>query len=141
MRSFQKYTLVSLLLVSVFSACQKDYPSISQVDEQKIQTYITTQKLNLTKDTSGIYYQILNQGIGEVPKNSEVVYFTYSAKSVNGKVYYTPASYAVSSNYLGYVKPEGWRLALNHINKGGKIILSSSFNLSTSWPPFPIMIM
>jgi FKBP-type peptidyl-prolyl cis-trans isomerase FkpA len=121
MRSFLKYTTTALLLTLVFAACDKEYESIEQVDERKIQAYISAQKLNLTKDPSGIYYQVLNQGTGETPKNSEVVYFTYTAKSVDGKEYYTAASYAVSSNFLGYVRPEGWRLALSHINKGGKI--------------------
>lgn len=121
MRSFLKYTLTAVLLATVFAACEKEYQSIEQVDEQKIQNYISTQKLNLTKDSSGIYYQVLNQGTGAAPKNSEVVYFTYTAKSVDGKEYYTPASYSVYSNFLGYVRPEGWRLALTHINKGGKI--------------------
>lgn len=121
MRSFLKYTLTSVLLATVFAACEKEYQSIEQVDEQKIQNYISAQKLNLTKDSSGIYYQVLKQGAGALPKNSEVVYFTYTAKSVDGKEYFTPASYSVSSSFLGYVRPEGWRLALSHINKGGKV--------------------
>jgi FKBP-type peptidyl-prolyl cis-trans isomerase FkpA len=121
MRSFLKYTLTCVLLATVFAACEKEYESIDQVDEQKIQNYITTQKLNLTKDSSGIYYQVLNQGTGAAPKNSEMVYFTYTAKSVDGKEYFTPQSYAVSTNFLGYVRPEGWRIGLTHINKGGKI--------------------
>jgi FKBP-type peptidyl-prolyl cis-trans isomerase FkpA len=121
MRSFLKYSIASLLLGILFSACEKEYESIEQVDEQKIQNYISSQKLNLIKDPSGIYYQVLNQGTGAAPKNSEVVYFTYTAKSVSGKEYYTSASYASSSNFLGYVRPEGWRLALAQINKGGKV--------------------
>lgn len=121
MRSFLKYSIASLLLVILFSSCEKEYESIEQVDEQKIQNYISSQKLSLIKDPSGIYYQVLNQGTGAKPKNSEVVYFTYTAKSVSGKEYYNSSSYAVSSNFLGYVRPEGWRLALSQINKGGKV--------------------
>lgn len=121
MRSFLKYTLTAVLLATVLAGCEKEYQSIDQVDEQKIQSYITAQKLNLTKDSSGIYYQVLNPGTGAAPKNSEVVYFTYTAKSVDGKEYFTPTSYSSSTNFLGYVRPEGWRLALSHINKGGKI--------------------
>jgi FKBP-type peptidyl-prolyl cis-trans isomerase FkpA len=121
MRSFLKYTFTPLLLATVFAGCEKEYQSIEQVDAQKIQNYITTQKLNLTKDSSGIYYQVLSQGTGAAPKNSEVVYFTYTAKSVDGKEYFPPNTYSFTTNFLGYVRPEGWRLALSHINKGGRV--------------------
>lgn len=121
MRSFLKYTFTTVLLISVLTGCDKEYESIEEVDERKIQSYITAQNLTLVKDSSGIYYQVLNPGTGEAPKNSEVVYYTYTAKSVDGKVYFTSDSYAFSTNFLGYVRPEGWRLALNKINKGGKI--------------------
>ena len=121
MRSFLKYTFTSLLLISVLAGCDKEYESIEQVDERKIQNYISAQKLNLVKDTSGMYYQVLNPGTGQAPKNSEVVFFTYTAKSIDGKEYFTPGSFATSTNFLGYVRPDAWRLALYHINKGGKI--------------------
>lgn len=121
MKPFLKYTFVSTLLVSLFAACDKEYESIEQVDERKIQTYIKAQNLNLVKDPSGIYYQILTAGTGETPKNSEVVFYMYTAKSVDGKEYFTADSYATGTNFLGYVRPDGWRLALNKISKGGKV--------------------
>lgn len=131
MRSFLKYTLASFLLISVLAGCDKEYESIEQVDERRIQSYIAAQKLSLVKDSSGFYYQILNQGIGSAPKNSEVVFFTFTAKSVDGKEYFTTKSYATNTNtslfysrnpnFLGYIWPESWRLALSKVNKGGKI--------------------
>lgn len=121
MRSYLKYTLYSLLVLSVLAGCDKDYESIEQVDERRIESYIAAQNLSLTKDSSGIYYDVLNAGTGQPPKNSEIVFFTYTAKSVDGKVYFTSDSYSNNSSYLGYVNPEGWRLALSKINKGGKV--------------------
>ncbi|MBC7746014.1 MAG: FKBP-type peptidyl-prolyl cis-trans isomerase [Flavobacterium sp.] len=121
MRSYLKFSLFALILTLAITGCEKEYEPIEKVDEQKIQSYITSQKLSLTKDPSGIYYQIVNPGTGESPKNSEIVFFTYTAKTVDGKVYYDGNSYTTYANYLGYVKPEGWRLALQEIKKGGKI--------------------
>ena len=121
MRSFLKYTLTSLFLVTILAGCEKEYESIEEVDERKIQNYITAQKLNLTKDDSGIYYQVLNPGTGDVPKNSEQVFFGYTAKSIEGKEYFGSESYSVNSGFLGYVRPEAWRLALYKINRGGKV--------------------
>ena len=121
MRSFLKYAIASLMLVTVLAGCEKEYESIEEVDERKIQNYITTQKLNLTKDASGIYYQVLTPGTGETPKNSDQVFFGYTAKSVEGKEYFTSDSYSLNTGFLGYVRPEGWRLALYKINRGGKV--------------------
>ena len=121
MRSFLKYTLTSLFLVTILAGCEKEYESIEEVDERKIQNYITAQKLNLTKDDSGIYYQVLSPGTGDVPKNSEQVFFGYTAKSIEGKEYFGSESYSVNSGFLGYVRPEAWRLALYKINRGGKV--------------------
>ena len=121
MRSLIKYTLSSLFLVTILAGCEKEYESIEEVDQRRIQDYITAQKLNLTKDDSGIYYQVLSPGTGETPKNSDKVFFGYTAKSVDGKEYFTSDSYSFGSGFLGYVRPEGWRLALYKINKGGKV--------------------
>lgn len=122
MRSLLKYTFAPLLLACLFAGCEKEYESIEQVDERKIQDYIKSEKLNMTKDPSGIYYQILNPGTANnKPKNSDVVYYLYTAKAVGGKEYFKADAYATSSNFLGYVRPDGWRLALSQINKGGKV--------------------
>lgn len=121
MRSILKYTGISLFVISLFSACEKEYESIEQVDERKIQAYIDAQNLNLIKDSSGIYYQIINPGAGLAPKNSEIVYYLFTAKSIDGKEYFTAKSYATSATFLGYVRPDGWKFALSKINKGGKI--------------------
>jgi FKBP-type peptidyl-prolyl cis-trans isomerase FkpA len=121
MRSFLKYIFTSVFLVITLAGCEKEYESIEEVDERKIQNYITAQKLNLTKDDSGIYYQVLNPGTGDAPKNSDQVFFSYTAKSVDGKEYFETGSYSLNSGFLGYVRPEGWRLALYKINRGGKV--------------------
>ncbi len=116
-----KFTIFCLLVLALFAGCDKEYASIDEVDEEKIQNYIRAENLNLIKDSSGIYYQVISAGSGAKPKNSEIVFYTYTAKSIDGKEYFTSNSYISSSNYLGYVRPEGWRLALNKINKGGTI--------------------
>ena len=121
MRSLLKLAFTSFLLITVLAGCDKEYESIEQVDEQRIQSYIAAQKLSLVKDPAGFYYQVLSPGTGPAPKNSEIVFFLYTAKSVSGKEYFTASSYATSSNFLGYVRPEAWRLGLYKINKGGKV--------------------
>lgn len=121
MKTFSKYALTAGLMLSVFAGCKKEYESIEQIDERKIQNYISANNLSLTKDPSGIYYQILTPGTGEIPQNTEKVFFSYSAKGTGGKQYFTAEPYTVYGSYLGYVQPEGWHLALSLLKRGGKI--------------------
>ncbi|WP_245580837.1 FKBP-type peptidyl-prolyl cis-trans isomerase [Daejeonella oryzae] len=121
MRHFLKYSLPAVFVVLFLTACEKEYEGIEQIDERKIQEYIKANNLNLTKDPSGIYYQIMDSGTGQLAKNSEKVFFNYTARSVNGTEYFPKDPYSVYSDFLGYVRPEGWRLALSLLPKGGKI--------------------
>ncbi|MEO8796220.1 MAG: FKBP-type peptidyl-prolyl cis-trans isomerase [Daejeonella sp.] len=121
MKNLLKYNLVAVFALLAFSACKKEYESIEQIDERKIQEYVKANNLNLTKAESGIYYNILSEGTGEIPKNSEKVFFTYTAKSIDGTVYYDNSSFAGYSDFLGYVKPDGWRYALSLLKRGGKV--------------------
>jgi FKBP-type peptidyl-prolyl cis-trans isomerase len=62
-----RVTVFSLLVISVLSlaSCRKDkiQPDINQYDETQIQNYITANGLTgFTRDTSGIYYKIINPG-------------------------------------------------------------------------------
>ena len=121
MRFFLKYTLAASLLMLVFTSCEKQYEDIQQVDERKIQEYIKANNLNLTKDASGIYYQIIDSGTRVLAKNSEKIFFNYTARSVDGTEYFKQDPYTVYNDFLGYVRPDGWRLALSLLPRGGKI--------------------
>ena len=79
------------LLIVLFSACTKtSYNATKQadIDEIKIQKYIAANHLTVTKDPSGIYYQIIQKSAGTIHPSvadSDTVQVTYTGKLLNGK--------------------------------------------------------
>ncbi|WP_183575183.1 FKBP-type peptidyl-prolyl cis-trans isomerase [Mucilaginibacter sp. X5P1] len=81
------------LLIVLFSACTKtSYNATKQadIDEVKIQKYIAANHLNVTKDKSGIYYQILQTSAGTTRPSvadSDTVQVSYTGKLLNGTTF------------------------------------------------------
>ncbi|MGY3054991.1 FKBP-type peptidyl-prolyl cis-trans isomerase [Pedobacter sp. UYEF25] len=98
-----KFNLLALLALTLcISACKKDYEGIQSVDDRAIQTYITSNNLNFTKDSTGYYYNIIDQGTGEALQNSDSVFYSYSFKLLNGTVLNQTSDLAIPGTFLGY---------------------------------------
>jgi FKBP-type peptidyl-prolyl cis-trans isomerase len=80
------FLLLSGLLIILFSACRKEIntQTQAQIDDAKIQAYIKANHLTMTKDTSGIYYQILQANPGPHPTLTDTVQITYIGQLLNG---------------------------------------------------------
>ncbi len=113
------FLLVSISLLSL-SSCTKEYESIQQIDEAKIQAYIKQNNLTMTKDASGFYYKALDAGSGETMLNKDSVFFTSKVYSLSGNVYYDGAT--IESNYLGYLN-DTFRTAFSSVKRGGKVLV------------------
>ncbi len=116
---FPAIALLGLLLL--FNSCKKEYETIQSIDEAKIQAYIKQNNLTMTKDPSGFYYQVLSQGTGTPLLNKDSVFYSLAIKSLSGTSYYSTATYSTEGNYLGYVSPAAYRIALTGVNRGGKV--------------------
>jgi len=116
-----KYTFVVLGILVLFNSCKKEYESIQNIDDAKIQAYIKQNNIPAVKDPSGYYYQILDPGTGGPLLNKDSVFYNATVKSLTGTVYYTPAAYTTEGDYLGYVTPTAYRNAMYAINRGGKV--------------------
>ena len=83
------------LLIVLFSACTKtSYNATKQadIDEVKIQKYIAANHLTVTKDPSGIYYQIITKSAGTIHPSvadSDTVQVSYTGKLLNDGVFDT----------------------------------------------------
>jgi FKBP-type peptidyl-prolyl cis-trans isomerase FkpA len=83
------------LLIILFSACKKETFNATKqatIDDTKIQAYITANHLNVKKDASGIYYQIIQESAGTIhpsTADSDTVQVTYTGKFINGTVFDT----------------------------------------------------
>jgi FKBP-type peptidyl-prolyl cis-trans isomerase FkpA len=115
-------SLITLLtILVVFNSCKKEYETIENIDEAKIQAYIKQNSIPAIKDPSGYYYQVLDQGTGGELLNKDSVFYNLAVKSLTGTSYYTPLEYSNEGNYLGYLKPDAYRTAMLAVKRGGKV--------------------
>lgn len=125
------FTLLFFTVAGLVS-CRKNNADLSfkQYDDQQIQQYIsanglTGMKRDLTGgDTTGIYYQILSQGTGDVVDYPSEVSLVYTLKSFDGQYHKTDSILNHVYNYVGHIAqdtlPTGVQLAIINImkNKG-----------------------
>ena len=114
------------LLMVVLSACRKssedDYAAQQAVvDDQVIQGYIKEKVTGpVTKDPSGIYYQIQTPGSGAYPTANSVVTVNYTGTfPQDDAVFDSGSGYTTSLNNV----IEGWKIGIPRINRGGRILL------------------
>ena len=137
-----KQILFTFLLLStvILTSCRKNkvFPDIKQYDEEQIQKYIQANGLTAVMqpdtsdgDTSGIYYQIFNQGNIDSPRiqYSDRLAMVYTLRTFDGK--YTSLD-TILNHYSGYLGqfsvlglPKGLQSAIYNIlqYKGGSMRL------------------
>ena len=122
----QSYLALFFLTVLGLYSCRKDGDDIgiNEFDQNQIDAYIKANNLTGMQrdkagnvDTTGIYYQILNQGKGEVLDYDKRISLVYTIKSLDGKYAVTDTFVNRSYNYLGTVAPKGLMLALYNLAK------------------------
>ena len=123
-----KKTLFTLLILSTvvgIMSCRKSgsMPNIKQYDDQQIQSYISANGISGMKrdtvggDTTGIYYQIIQQGTGAQFDYPDSLFFTYTLKSFDGL--YNNADTVVDhyNGLLGHTAPKGLTTDLHDVVK------------------------
>ncbi|MDB5000070.1 MAG: Peptidyl-prolyl cis-trans isomerase [Mucilaginibacter sp.] len=132
-----KHKIFTFLLIAAagLTACRKTgtEPDIKQYDDQQIQGYIAANGLTgFSKDTTGgdttgMYYKIINKGVGVPLEYSDLVSIVFTRKSFDGK--YTLSDTIINHiyNYLGHLYisnnttsanlPKGLMLGIKNILK------------------------
>lgn len=85
-----KQTTFTFLLFATIAlvSCRKDNygPTIKDYDEEQIKSYISTNGISgMTRDTSGMYYNIISAGTGPAIDYSDNISVVFSVRSVDGK--------------------------------------------------------
>jgi len=86
-----KQTTFTLLLFAIIAlvSCRKDKydPTIKQFDEDQIKSYMSANGISgMQRDTSGIYYKIIDQGLtGSVIQYSDTISMVFTVRSIDGK--------------------------------------------------------
>jgi FKBP-type peptidyl-prolyl cis-trans isomerase FkpA len=116
--------LVAGVFTLWFTGCVKDEVGCTNVnpsaEEPQILAYAAASGITPTKHVSGLYYQIIDSGMGVTPNINSVVTVNYTGKFLNGTQFdksVTDVKFPLS----GVI--EGWIIGIPLIKKGGKIKL------------------
>ena len=119
-----KYILLFILpLLLVLGSCKKfDAGEQANIDDSTILKFISDKNIVAQKHSSGIYYQILSSGSGNISFTSNTTVSTkYTGRLLNGTVFDATTTQPISFK-LGQVI-SGWQIGIPLIQKGGKIRL------------------
>jgi len=126
------YVIIALTALAI-SSCRKsvDNLNIKQFDDLQIQNYIAQNHLTgMIRDTSGgdttgIYYQILDQGTGPALNYPDVVSYTYTYRTFDGGYSTTDTIVNHTNTYVGHVVPNALQISIKNIAKrrGAKVRL------------------
>jgi FKBP-type peptidyl-prolyl cis-trans isomerase FkpA len=83
------YAVAIIGAITMLSSCEKEYEPIEAIDDAKLTQYVASKNLQVTKDPSGFYYEIVNPGVGEKTyERLDSVLYNFEIKSLDGKSYY-----------------------------------------------------
>jgi FKBP-type peptidyl-prolyl cis-trans isomerase FkpA len=122
--------LLSVLPFIVISGCLKDKtckPRSVESEEPQIQAFAANNGITATVHSSGLHYQILEQGTGSHANANSKIFITYTGKLMNGTVF----DEKLTPNTEGWVLGgliSGWIIGIPLIQEGGhiKLIVPSS---------------
>ncbi|MEJ7680885.1 MAG: FKBP-type peptidyl-prolyl cis-trans isomerase [Segetibacter sp.] len=115
--------LIACSLIMSCTGCSKHEMGCTSVkpeaEEPQILAYAAKDSIDVTKHSSGIYYQIINSGSGAVPPKGATITVGYVGKFLDDRVFDQNASYTKRLDEL----IEGWQIGIPLIKKGGRIKL------------------
>lgn len=121
---FRYLLLLILPLLIVIGSCGKECNDEKQVniDDSIILKFLSDKGITAQKHSSGIYYQILSQGSGNVAFTANTTVSTkYTGRLLSGTVFDGTTTQPISFKLGGVIT--GWQLGIPLIQKGGKIRL------------------
>lgn len=121
----KKLIIILFVLASGLSSCKKDATVApastpqSVIDNGDIQTYLKANNITATKDSSGLYYQIITQGTGVNPTANSTITANYSGKYLDGTSFTT--GNLPPTKLSGLI--QGWIIGIPFVKVGGRIVL------------------
>ncbi len=113
-----KYLTFLTVLIVIFSACKKE-ESQADKDDTIIQQYLSDNNIQATKDASGLYYVITEEGTGDHPDINSEVTVRYKGYLTNGTVFdQTSGNSTATFPLSGLIK--GWQIGIPKLKQGGK---------------------
>ena len=108
-------------------------------DSAKLLKYAADSSIAVTRDSTGMYYQIIDSGNNNKPIFSSNMYVNYTGRLMNGAIF-DSASNTNLNGFGLYKLIIGWRIGLPKIGVGGRIkmLLPSAYAWGcTGYGPVP----
>jgi FKBP-type peptidyl-prolyl cis-trans isomerase FkpA len=109
--------------VALVIACTKSYkpcsPTSAAEDDATMKAYISANGITASQHSSGMYYQIIEEGTGVNPTINSIVSAKYTGRLSDGSVFDSGDSVAFP---LSQVIP-GWQIGIPLVKSGGTIKL------------------
>lgn len=98
-----KSFLLAILAITAISACEKrEYENIEELDNRNINEYISKNNLNVLQyKATDLFYEVLQEGTGDVIEYSDSYPITYSVRSLDG-AYVADDTLQSSNRYFDY---------------------------------------
>lgn len=117
------FTLITYMLIISGVGCSKHEmgctPVKPEAEESQMSAYAAKDSINVTKHSSGIYYEIIDPGNGAVPTKGSTITVGYTGKFLNDHIFDQNTNY--KKKLEGLI--EGWQIGIPLIKKGGRIKL------------------
>ncbi len=128
----KKLLLAAAFMVGIvyFLSCNKSSttgfysctPEPVTADTAAMNAFVKADSLTITKDSSGIYYQIVDTGNGASPLLTSKVYVSYVGRLMTGYIFDSTTNVANTGFVLNQLI-QGWQVGLPKIKAGGRIKL------------------
>ncbi len=120
MRRFVYLFLIPLVLTGCIKGTEPCTNNTVESEEPQMISFCNANGIVYTKDSSGLYYQILDPGTGPAPTLTSTITVTYTAKFLDGTIL-DQTTTPITGTLNQYIA--GWQLGLPLIKKGGHILL------------------
>jgi FKBP-type peptidyl-prolyl cis-trans isomerase FkpA len=112
------------------NGCYKSYsastpycsPVPTDQDSADLLKFAHDHMIDVTKDPSGLYYQIVAGGWGQAPKETSTIYVSYVGKRMDGTTFDSVGNSATTGWVLNTLL-DGWQIGMTKITSGGHIKL------------------
>ena len=78
--------IIMMVCLYVIQSCQTYSEDDLEEFDKQIKTYVSENKLEHRKTTSGLYYHIINEGTSRKIKYTDSVFISYVGELLNGKI-------------------------------------------------------
>ncbi|RFC55168.1 FKBP-type peptidyl-prolyl cis-trans isomerase [Brumimicrobium aurantiacum] len=115
--------LASVVLLGIFSACEKDLSPEEQFEQDlsEIKEYVKNNNLDAKETSSGLHYVITDEGTGNYPDAMDDVVVRYKGYTLDGSVFDESEEEGISFNLQNVMA--GWTEGIQLFKEGGEGIL------------------